>query len=128
MATPRRPHGPPSLTQPPSIYTMVKRTTTSRIGLTASGPPLVIPGYTGCVKTAISLPDKTFERVDKRAAALHLSRSEFFARAAEQYLDRLESSSVTDEIDDAVGETKDDSGRAAVAAGLRRLAESDDEW
>ncbi|HUY07913.1 MAG TPA: ribbon-helix-helix domain-containing protein [Candidatus Dormibacteraeota bacterium] len=80
------------------------------------------------MKTAISLPDQTFERVNKRAAALHLSRSEFFARAAEQYLERLESSSVTDEIDDAVGQTKDDSGRAAVAAGLRRLAESDDEW
>ena len=88
----------------------------------------VIPGYTGWVKTAISLPDETFERVNKRAAALHLSRSEFFARAAEQYLDRLESWSVTEEIDDVVGQTKDDSGRAAVAAGLRRLAESDDEW
>jgi len=127
LAAPRRHPRPISPTRPPSKYRMVKRTTTSKIGLTASAP-LVIPGYTGCMKTAISLPDETFERVDKRAASLHLSRSEFFARAAEQYLDRLESSSVTDEIDDAVGETKDDSGRAAVAAGLRRLAESDDEW
>jgi metal-responsive CopG/Arc/MetJ family transcriptional regulator len=80
------------------------------------------------VKTAISLPDATFERVNKRAARLHLSRSEFFARAAEQYLDHLDSSSITDEIDDVVEQTKDDSGRAAVATGLRRLAESDDEW
>ncbi|MGB6770804.1 MAG: ribbon-helix-helix domain-containing protein [Candidatus Dormiibacterota bacterium] len=89
---------------------------------------LVIPSYTGWVKTAISLPDATFERVNKRAAALHLSRSEFFARAAEQYLDQLESWSITDEIDEVVEQTKDDSGAAAVAAGLRRLAESDDEW
>ena len=90
--------------------------------------PLVIPSYTGWVKTAISLPDATFERVNKRAARLHLSRSEFFARAAEKYLDHLDSSSITDEIDDVVEQTKDDSGQAAVAAGLRRLAESDDEW
>jgi metal-responsive CopG/Arc/MetJ family transcriptional regulator len=80
------------------------------------------------MKTAISLPDATFERVNKRAAALHLSRSEFFARAAEQYLNQLESGSITAEIDDVVEQTRDDSGRAAVSAGLRRLAQSDDEW
>jgi hypothetical protein len=66
--------------------------------------------------------------VNKRAAALHLSRSEFFARAAEQYLNQLESGSITAEIDDVVEQTRDDSGRAAVSAGLRRLAQSDDEW
>ena len=89
---------------------------------------LVIPSYTSPMKTAISLPDETFDRVNKRAAALRLSRSEFFARAAEQYLAQLESSSVTAEIDEVVGKTKDDAARAAVAAGRRRLSGSDDGW
>jgi predicted DNA-binding protein len=80
------------------------------------------------MKTAISLPDETFDRVNKRAAALRLSRSEFFVRAAEQYLAQLESSSVTAEIDEVVGKTKDDAARAAVAAGRRRLSGSDDGW
>ena len=88
----------------------------------------VIPSYTSPMKTAISLPDETFDRVNKRAAALRLSRSEFFARAAEQYLAQLESSSVTAEIDEVVGKTKDDAARAAVAAGRRRLSGSDDGW
>jgi metal-responsive CopG/Arc/MetJ family transcriptional regulator len=80
------------------------------------------------MKTAISLPDETFERVNKRAAALRMSRSEFFAKAAEQYLAQLESSSVTAEIDEVVAKTKDDSGMAAAAAGRRRLVDSDDGW
>ena len=88
----------------------------------------VIPSYTSPMKTAISLPDETFDRVNKRAAALRLSRSAFFARAAEQYLAQLESSSVTAEIDEVVGKTKDDAARAAVAAGRRRLSGSDDGW
>lgn len=66
--------------------------------------------------------------MNKRTPALRLSRSEFFARDAEQYLAQLESCSMTAEIDEEVGKTKDDSGRAAVAAGRRRLAESDDGW
>ena len=81
------------------------------------------------MKTAISLPDETFDRVNNRAAALRLSRSAFFARAAEQYLAQLESSSVTAAIfDEVVGKTKDDAARAAAAAGRRRLSGSDDGW
>ena len=38
------------------------------------------------MKTAISLPDDTFERVDRAATQLGISRSEFFARAAEHWL------------------------------------------
>ena len=104
------------------------RTPTRECGGPSVPPAWVIPSYTSPMKTAISLPDETFDRVNKRAAALRLSRSEFFARAAEQYLAQLESSSVTAEIDEVVGKTKDDAARAAVAAGRRRLSGSDDGW
>jgi hypothetical protein len=48
----------------------------------AARPGQVIPGYTGVVKTAISVPDETFEEATKQAAELGISRSELFTRAA----------------------------------------------
>ena len=87
---------------------------------------VVIPGYTGGVKTAISLPDTTFEQATKKAKELGISRSEFFARAAELYLDELAGHSLTRQIDEALQATgTDQSSSAAVAAGRRRLAEDD---
>ena len=81
------------------------------------------------MKTAISIPDETFERVEKSVAELGISRSEFFARAAKKYLDELEGESITAQIDaaiDAVGQ--DDSNEWAAAAGRRMLARTDDDW
>jgi metal-responsive CopG/Arc/MetJ family transcriptional regulator len=81
------------------------------------------------MKIAISIPDATFERVEERAAALGMSRSEFFARAAQQYLDQLDTASLTGRIDAAVELLgADESTDAVVAAGRRRLALADDEW
>jgi hypothetical protein len=91
---------------------------------------MVIPGYTGEVKTAISVPDDTYERASKRARELGMSRSEFFSRAATRYLDELDSESVTHQIDQAVsalGDT-DDSANDAVNVGRRLLANGSDDW
>jgi antitoxin MazE6 len=91
---------------------------------------VVIPGYTACVKTAISVPDETFERASRRASDLGMSRSEFFARAAQHYLDELDRQSLTGQIDSALerlGGT-DEAEVAAVAVGHRVLDALDDEW
>jgi antitoxin MazE6 len=79
------------------------------------------------MKTAISVPDETFEQVERRAGSLGMSRSEFFTRAAQRYLRQLDEESLTADINDALtlAET-DDSGEAAVAAGRRVLAAEDD--
>jgi Ribbon-helix-helix protein, copG family len=78
------------------------------------------------MKTAISLPETTFEQATKKARELGISRSEFFARAAELYLDELDGHSLTRQIDEALQAAgTDESGSAAVAAGRRRLAEGD---
>ena len=92
--------------------------------------PPVIPSYTEGVKTAISVPDDTYERVSKRAQELGMSRSELFSRAAARYLDELDSESVTHQIDLAVASLSqsDDSAADAVAAGHRLLAATTDEW
>jgi metal-responsive CopG/Arc/MetJ family transcriptional regulator len=82
------------------------------------------------MKTAISLPDDTFERASRRATELGMSRSEFFARAAQRYLDDLDEESTTRQIDVALEAFvhPDDSSEDAVAAGRRTLDESDDGW
>lgn len=92
--------------------------------------PTVIPGYTSGVKTAISVPDATYERASRRAQDLGMSRSEFFSRAAARYLDELDSESVTRQVDLAVaalGEA-DDSAVDAVDVGHRLLADTADDW
>jgi hypothetical protein len=90
---------------------------------------VVIPGYTQSMKTAISVPDEIFSQVGSRAAELGISRSEFFTRAARQYLGQLADASLTRQIDAAISAAgDDDSGRAAAAAGRAFLAVTDDEW
>jgi metal-responsive CopG/Arc/MetJ family transcriptional regulator len=81
------------------------------------------------MKTAISIPDETFEQAERRAADLGMSRSEFFTRAAQRYIDQLDAESLAGRIDaaiDLVG--ADESAQAAVRAGRRRLATADDAW
>jgi len=91
---------------------------------------LVIPGYTSWMKTAISVPDETFEKASRRAHDLGMSRSEFFTRAAARYLDELDAESVTRQIDQAVAamSERDDSTADAVALGHRVLADGSGGW
>lgn len=81
------------------------------------------------MKTAISVPDETFAQAEEQAAALGMSRSEFFTRAAQRYLEQLEAESLTGRIDDALELAgTDESTDVAVTAGRRRLASYEDEW
>lgn len=71
------------------------------------------------MKTAISLADDTFRRVDDAAQRMGVSRSEFFARAAERWLDALEHDNTTDDINRAVrGLRTDHAFTDAAAAAL----------
>jgi metal-responsive CopG/Arc/MetJ family transcriptional regulator len=71
------------------------------------------------VKTAISLPDETFHRVDRAAKRLGVSRSELFVRAAESWLGTLEDDGTTDAINRALaGLPADHEFTDAAAAAL----------
>ncbi len=71
------------------------------------------------MKTAISLPDDTFRRVEHAARRMGVSRSEFFARAAERWLDALQQDDTTAAINRAIsGSTSDHEFAAAAAAAL----------
>lgn len=79
------------------------------------------------MKTAISVPDDTFSEVERRAAALGMSRSEFFTTAARYYIRELDARSLTGRIDAALALTGiDESSQDAVRAGRRVLAGEDD--
>jgi antitoxin MazE6 len=76
------------------------------------------------VKTAISVPDETFQRVEQAAKRLGVSRSEFYARAAQGWLDALEDADTTEAINLAVDEISSDSAFTDAAAAA--LAASDE--
>jgi predicted DNA-binding protein len=82
------------------------------------------------MKTAISLPDDTFQRIEREAKRRGLSRSEFFTKAAVRYLDELDVESLThliDQVIDSQGQS-DDSTVDAVNAGHRLLGGMDEDW
>jgi metal-responsive CopG/Arc/MetJ family transcriptional regulator len=80
------------------------------------------------MKTAISVPDDTFEQATRQAAELGISRSEFFARAARRYLDELASRSLTQQVNDALRVAGNDDSAAAAARVGRELLASGEDW
>jgi metal-responsive CopG/Arc/MetJ family transcriptional regulator len=74
------------------------------------------------MKTAISLPDETFTRVEQAAKLLGVSRSEFFARAAERWLDDLDDDQTTNAINQALAGVEQDT-TFVDAAGDRLVRE-----
>ncbi|HJQ47707.1 MAG TPA: CopG family transcriptional regulator [Amycolatopsis sp.] len=82
------------------------------------------------MKTAISVPDDTFDAVTHCAAELGVSRSEFFTMAAKRLMTDIRHTSVTSEINVVLDlvEADDDPAEFAVAAGRAVLAAGDDDW
>lgn len=83
-------------------------------------------GYTSGMKTAVSIPDEVFEKVERLARRARRSRSEVFSAALREYVARHAPDEVTEAIDRvcaAVNEEPD----AFVAAASRRVLERT-EW
>lgn len=84
------------------------------------------PGYTLGMKTAISIPDDLFASADAFAARSQLSRSELFARAIREYLQRYDQDQITRELDDLVEQL--DTRLEPDLAGASRRALERSEW
>lgn len=50
------------------------------------------------MKTAISIPDKTFKKAEKAAKRAGMSRSRFYARAIESYSDSVLDDDITEAL------------------------------
>lgn len=82
------------------------------------------------MKTAIAVPDAVFDQVERRVKALGMSRSEFFSRAAENYLRTLDEKDLTARIDAAIalaGEEAQIEQREFSEFGLESLGRDHDD-
>jgi hypothetical protein len=83
-------------------------------------------GYTPGMKTAVSIPDEVFEKVERLARRAGRSRSEVFSAALKEYVARHAPDEVTETMD-RVCEALGDQSDAFVAAAGRRVLENT-EW
>jgi len=60
-------------------------------------------GYTGSMKTAISLPDTLFEVAEQTAQYMGVPRSKLFAIALEDYLSRHNGEMITQKLNEVYG-------------------------
>ena len=79
-------------------------------------------GYTTGMKTAVSIPDDVFEKVERFARRTKRSRSEVFSTALREYIARHAPDEVTDAINRAVDEIGDQKDEF-VARAARRILE-----
>ncbi len=80
------------------------------------------------MKTAISVPDDTFERAERLAHKHGMKRSQFYAVAADRYATELESDDLTAAIDAAVDAVNTDESTQLAKAAARRVLEADPQW
>ena len=78
------------------------------------------------MKTAISVPDHTFEHAERLARRLKISRSRLYSRALEEYISRHDPDAVTEAVD-RVCDRLDTSADPFVRRAARRTLE-DGEW
>ncbi len=79
------------------------------------------------IKTAVSIPAPLFQRAERMAREMDISRSEFFARAVEHYLRQHENEELLAKIDRACDGTQPDAAYEAQARKRhRRMVEG--EW
>ena len=81
------------------------------------------PGYTPGMKTAVSIPDEVFDKVERLARRGRRSRSEVYSAALREYVARHAPDEVTEAMNrvcDAVGTDRDEFLRAAGSHVLER--------
>jgi metal-responsive CopG/Arc/MetJ family transcriptional regulator len=84
------------------------------------------PGYTPGMKTAVSIPDEVFEKVERLARRERRSRSEVFSAALREYVARHAPDEVTEAMDRVCAAVSDQGGGFAAAAARRVLERT--EW
>jgi hypothetical protein len=80
------------------------------------------------MKTAISIPDRTFHAADQLARRLGLSRSELYARAVSALLDAHRDELVTAKLNDIYGTGGQDSAVDPALAAAQSEALASKRW
>jgi predicted transcriptional regulator len=78
------------------------------------------------MKTAVSIPDDVFEKVERLARRMKKSRSRLFSNALEEYVDRHAPDRVTEAMDQVCAEIGSEPDPFVSAVSARILEQS--EW
>lgn len=78
------------------------------------------------MKTAISIPDSTFEAAERLAKRMKLSRSELYTKAVSSYMQEHKSDNVTDILNEIYAEERSTVDTVIQALQLNSLPE--DQW
>ena len=85
-------------------------------------------GYTSPVKTAISIPNETFEAAEQLAKRGGMSRSELYATAVAEYMERHRAAGVRERLD-AVYDIHDEALRLeAVMSAVQLATVPEEDW
>jgi metal-responsive CopG/Arc/MetJ family transcriptional regulator len=76
------------------------------------------------MKTAVSIPDDLFAQADKLARQAKTSRSDIYARALAEYLDRHMPENVTEQMNRALAEVEADDDSFIAESSRRTLKRS----
>jgi predicted CopG family antitoxin len=79
------------------------------------------------MKTAVSIPDEVFEKVERLARRSRKSRSEVFSAALKEYVARHEPDEITDAFNKVCAQLGEQRNDPFVAAAARRILEKT-EW
>lgn len=82
---------------------------------------MVCVGYTNGMKTAVSIPDEVFQKVERLARRGGRSRSEVFSAALIEYVARHAPDEVTDAMNRVCADVGDQSDAFVRTAGRRAL-------
>ena len=80
------------------------------------------------MKTAISLPDDLFEAADRLASQLGHSRSELYANAVAEFIERHKQQGVTERLDAVYGDRSEDSQVDPVLATAQLRTVRPEDW
>ena len=87
-------------------------------------------GITGVIltdmKTAISIPDELFEAADRAAKMLEVSRSELYATAVLEYVNRHRNKDITEKLDEVYASNDSSVGPNLTNVQLKLL--SKEKW
>jgi metal-responsive CopG/Arc/MetJ family transcriptional regulator len=84
------------------------------------------PGYTDGMKTAVSVPDDLFRLAEAAARRLRVSRSQLYATAISEFLNRRQGDSVTERLNEVYSRLPAEVDGALHHAQLRSLEK--DSW
>ena len=86
----------------------------------------LLAGYTQGMKTAVSIPDAVFEKVERLAQRARRSRSEVYSAALKEYVARHTPDDVTEAMNEVCDEVGNQTDAFVTRAGRRVLETT--EW